>query len=406
MLGSKPLSKLMKSLLHKYLIALTAYDTLIIFLFLISRPNISAWLFDDVFVKKNGLLYYIDFRPGYPPLGKLPYLFLYNTLNSEESILFYHLITLNVVLTILFKLLKDITAKRKAVILTLTTAFYPPLIWVTIGNPHADLLALLWLLLSIYFIKNKNPMMVGIFSGLGFLTKIYNVMLLLPAFVLFKGWERMVLLSSFLVTFFAVSAPFLALDPLMYLSTFTHHSLRGPSESVFALLDGYFSHTGFRHPTYEATIYAWQFALVYTPSNLDHFRYAWNYPQLRYLSLAFQMIFLLLFSLMAIHAPHDVKMLKVISLASLSYFIFSAFWNPILSIPHFILIVLITLDAKIVYQILILIGFAVVDSLHFLVWFPGLPFGVHLGLLVVTVSRAILTSIALYIAAGDRGGGS
>jgi hypothetical protein len=99
-------------------------------------------------------------------------------------------------------------------------------------------------------------------------------------------------------------------------------------------------------------------------------------------------------------------MLKVVSLVLLSYFIFSAFWSPIFSIPLFVLLVLITLDVKIAYQILILIGFAVVDSLHFLVWFPGLPFGVHLGLLVVIVSRAILTSIALYTAVGDRGGGS
>jgi hypothetical protein len=391
-----------KNIPLKSLLALTAYDILIISLWLIVRPPILAWLFDDRFVAKNGLLHYVDFRPGYPPLGKLPYTLLYTIFNSAEGILLYNIITLNVALIILYKLLKGMTNQRRARILTLATALYPPLIWATIYSPHADIPALIWLLLSIYFTKNENPIGVGVSCGLGFLTKVYNAILLLPAFMLFKGWGRMVLLISFLATLFAVSAPFLALDPLMYVSTYAHHLFRGPSESLFALLDGYYSHTGFPHPTYEAAIYAWQFALVYTPSNLDHFRYAWNYPQLRYVSFALQTVFLLLFSLMVVRTPRE-RALKVALLALLSFFAFSAFWNPIISIPFFILSALITLDAKIAHQIFVLMGFVMVDSLHYMVWFPGLPLGTHLGLLVVVASRAILTSIALYVATGGRG---
>jgi hypothetical protein len=391
--------RLVRSPLAKCLLALVMYDAFIVLLFLIFRPNLSSWLFDDRFVVASGLLYYVDFRPGYPPLGKLPYIFLNN---SVEGILLYHLTTLDASLIMLYRLLKCITERRRALILASTAAFYPPLLWASISIPHADLLALLWLLISIYFVTKWNPVGAGVFICLGFLTKLYNVILLLPALLLFRGWGRVALLSSSLATFFTISAPFLALDPLMYASTYTHHLLRGPSESLFALLDGYFSHTGFLHPTYEAAIYSWQFAAVYNPSSLDHFRYAWNYPQLRYVSLTLQIIFIILFSIMSITTNDRARMLKAALLALLSYFTFSAFWNPLIAIPFFTLIMLITVDLKMPHQILVLTGFFMIDVLHYLVWFPGLLLDTRLSLLVVVVSRTILTSVTLYVATGGR----
>jgi hypothetical protein len=81
----------------------------------------------------------------------------------------------------------------------------------------------------------------------------------------------------------------------------------------------------------------------------------------------------------------------------ISYFTFSALWNPIVSIPFFIFSALTTLDIKLSYQVLILVGFTIVDTLHILIWFPGLPLGTHLGLLTVVVARAILISILLSV---------
>jgi hypothetical protein len=371
-------------------------------LFSIIRPDILFWLYDDKFVVKNGLLHYVDFRPGYPPIGKLPYTYLYEAFGNAESIFFYNLITLDLVLITLYKLLKGITNNRRARILTSITALYFPLIWATFCLAHADVLALLWLILSVHFMttKNKNPLAVGIFSGLGFLTKVYNAFLLFPAFILFKsGREKAVLLSSFLATVLTISAPFLALDPFMYISAYTHHLLRGPSESIFALLDGYLSHTGFLHPTYEAMIYAWQFASVYEPSNLDHFRYSWNYPQLRYVSFTLQAFFFCILSLTIMKMRYEVEVLKIISLSMLSYFVFSAFWSPIFSLPVFVLVLLTlaTLNAKVAYQVSFLVIFIFVDSLHYLIWSPWSPFDAHVGLLVVVVFRSVFISLALYI---------
>jgi hypothetical protein len=95
-------------------------------------------------------------------------------------------------------------------------------------------------------------------------------------------------------------------------------------------------------------------------------------------------------------------MLKAVLLSSLSYFTFSAFWNPLIAIPFFILMMLITIDLKMSHQMLVLAGFYIVDVLHYLVWFPGLFLDTRLSLLVVVVLRAVLTSLTLYVAAGGR----
>jgi hypothetical protein len=94
--------------------------------------------------------------------------------------------------------------------------------------------------------------------------------------------------------------------------------------------------------------------------------------------------------------------LKAALLALLSYFTFSAFWNPLIAIPFFTLIMLITVDLKMPHQILVLTGFFMIDVLHYLVWFPGLLLDTRLSLLVVVVSRTILTSVTLYVATGGR----
>uniref|UniRef100_A0A7J3YTR5 Glycosyltransferase RgtA/B/C/D-like domain-containing protein n=1 Tax=Ignisphaera aggregans TaxID=334771 RepID=A0A7J3YTR5_9CREN len=395
----KLLFKLLK-LTVRQMLALIIYNIMLIiaFLTLHSKHSPLVWLFDDKYVMNTGLTYYVDFRPGYPPLGKLPYTLLYRLFNNAESIMLFHLIVLNIILILLYKLLKGITTSRRAFIITCIVAAHYPMIWVTMFNPHADLLALIWLILSLYFIISSNPVGAGFSCGLGLLTKIYGALLLVPAFMLFKGWERVVLVSTFLTVVFLASLPFIALDPIMYLSVYVQHFFRGPSESIFALLDGYFLHTGFLHPTYEATIYFHQFLYIYTPSNIDHFRYSWSYPQLRYISSGLQMFFFLLFSIMSSRTHHSTQTaLKMVSLAMISYFTFSAFWNPIVSIPFFIFLALATLDIKLSYQVLILVGFTIVDTLHIRIWFPGLPLGIHLGLLTVVVARAILISILLSV---------
>jgi hypothetical protein len=367
------------------------YDLVLITIHLTIKPFL--WFFDDCFVAENGLLHYVDFRPGYPPLGKLPYTLLYFFFKDNPiPQIIYNIVVLDIVLYILYKMLSKLVSPRKAAILTMTVAINPTIIWTAICNNHADLLALLFMLLSINAIVEEKVLHAGVFCGLGFLTKIYPAILLIPAFFKLDLKGKTVLVSTFMFSVMLVSLPFLIGDPLMYASTFAHHLLRGPSETIFALLDGYYSHTGFSHPTYEATIYTWQFYEIYQPSSHDHFRYEWNNPYLRYVSPLLQLGLFLLFSSISRKGLSKVESVENTSLTALVYFTLSAFWNPLVAVPVFLLVIFSTLGRSLTYQLLMITLFSTVDFLHCLSWFPGLPIGIELSLIVVISLRTTFLS--------------
>lgn len=373
------------------------YGIMLFSIYIIFKPPLL--LFDDKFIVENGLFHYIDFRPGYPPLGKLPYTLLYAVFKEDSTFMvLFNIISLNVMLFILYKIASEMIDPRKAKVLTIVTALNPAIIHATVSHLHADMLAAVFLLLSMLaFIKNR-PLQVGVYCGLGFMTKIYPAVLLIPYIFQYSFKKRLVLISAFMASIILLSTPFLIFDPLMYVSTFTHHLLRGPSESIFALLDGYYYHTGFLHPTYEATIYAWQFAKIYEPSIYDHFRYEWQHPYLRFLSLTLQIVFLFLFSLMAKRGEFKLKSLEGISLAALTYFAFSTFRNPLITIPEFLLALFTLMKRDLAHQLSIFIPLIVVDSLHFLVWFSELPLNFEFLLLIVVNLKAMLFAVIFLLA--------
>lgn len=386
----------------KVIYLLFIYDAILILIYIMLKPNILVWFFDDAFVKSTGLFHYIDFRPGYPPLGKLPYTLIYNLFTDnllEILLIMINMIPLNITIYFLYSFLDNLLPPLNAKVLTLIFALNPSILFSSIYSMHADFLALLFLLLGIYAIIEGKTLMAGVLCGLGFLTKVYPVILLFPTVITFyrKG-KSLVFLSAFLATVTTISAPFLALDPLMYLSVFTHHTLRGPSESIFALLDGYYSHTGFPHPTYEATIYSHQFALIHQPSRLDHFRYSWNTPYLRYISSLLQLLSILYFSLMASRVESKAERTVLTSITLITYFAFSSFWNPLVAIPVFLLTILATLRLEIKKQILLLAGFSCVDIFHHAIWNWAYIINLEFSLTMVVSLRAILLGITFFTA--------
>lgn len=381
--------------LFRPLLFFLSYDLCCILIFGIEKPDINSWFFDDAFVLSNGLQHFIDFRPGYPPLGKLPYTLLYGLFRGGEPVILYNIVMLNIVIYVTYRLLNRIATSREKYVLTALVAVNP-VIFQALALNHADIPALLFFLLGLYGLVRKNPLEVGVFSSLGFLTKIYPALLAIPAFLMFRKWnEKWVLIASFVCTSLLISAPFLVSDPLMYASTYLSHLGRGPSESIFALIDGYFSHTGFRHPTYEAAIYSWQFDSIYPPSSYDSFRYAWTYPYLKSASTLLQLGFLLVFSIMAMRKQNSPARLKKASAALLSYFMFSAFWNPLLAIPVFMLAILLVLGKGTLYQLLAISSLIAVDAFHYLVWVVDLPVPMELSLLTVVSLRGAIFSIIL-----------
>jgi len=350
--------------------------------------------FDDVFMKETGLLPYIDFRPGYPPLGKSAYHFLYS-LFSRTSVysffaFFFNLTALLLLSTALYLCISKLQPRR-AFTLALLFMIMPSVIYFSVTHAHADTLAVAAMLFALYFID--HPWVCGALCGVGTLTKFYPASLLLPLLIYYKGVKKKVsLLYSFIFVVLLLSIPFLLADPLMYLSVAISHTLRGPSESIFSLIDGYYGHTGFLHPTFDATIYSWQFAAVYNQSSYDHFRYLWKIPALPYISLGLQMIFMITISWIAKKRKDQKESMMFISLAIFSYFAFSTFYNPIIHLIQIPFMVLATLNWDKRAQIGMIFAFETVNIVHSLVWFTPifLYIGTQLPLALAVVLRTIL----------------
>lgn len=361
------------------------------FFFLLGLFPKSA--FDDVFMKNNRLLPYIDFRPGYPPLGKLPYYFLNlsfaDTIYSAYAFLF-NLFSLLFMCLILYLCISKL-APNKAFTLALSILALPSVLYFTLIYAKADAFAMFFVLLALYFIE--NPWKCGIMCGIGALVKFHPALLLIPLLVRFKPKKGAKLLYSFSSVVLLVSFPFLFWDPLMYASTYVGYFSRGPAESIFAVIDGYFGHTGFMHPTFDATIYSWQGSFPYSPSPLDHFSYKWSIPVLPYLSLTLQIASLITLSWFAKNRKDPKESVMLISLAMFSYFAFSTFYNPAIQVILIPYLILATLHWRKSLQIAMIAAFEVVNIVHSLLWFA--PLFLNIGTML-PLSITITTRTALY----------
>jgi hypothetical protein len=385
----------LRNIIQLELVTLTVILTVLIFLGLF--PNVS---FDDRFLQKTGMIPYFEFRPGYPPIGKLPYYYAYIFLFQTNLYAIYMLLINGITLFLLgismylclLKVNKDI-----ALMVSFSILLMPSVIYLVFVYSRADAISIFFLICALYSLE--NPWISGIFCGLGALTKLYPAILLIPLFIYYKKlWKKIVLLYSFILTFLIFSLPFLVLDPLMYVSTFISHMSRGPSETIFALADGYYGHTGFLHPTFDATFYSWQFATLYEPNSLDHFRYKWKIPVLPYVSIVLQLALMIGISLMAHNKENNKDSMRLISLAVFSYFAFSTFYNPIIHIPQicFLVVAISNWDKRI--QILTLAAFETVNVFHTLIWFSTLfqHIGLMLPLLIVVILRTVLYIFVLF----------
>jgi len=363
--------------------------------------------FDDVFMKNTALLPYFDFRPGYPPLGKLPVYFLFicfdQTLAYSLLVFFMNLLGFFVMGISLYLCIRKLSPRRASG-MALMVLMMPSIIYFNLIYSHADAFSIAFMLLALYFIK--NVWLCGALSSVGALLKLFPAVLVLPLAVYYKGLrKRITFLYSFLLVSLLLSIPFLMEDPLMYASVVISHSLRGPAESIFAIIDGYSGHTGFIHPTFDAAIYSWQYARIYTPSTYDHHRYKWNIPVLPYLSLALQILFIVAISWIAKSKNNRKQSTTLISLAMFSYFAFSTFYNPFIHIIQLPLLVLATLNWKLSTQIGVVLAFEIINIIHSMLWFSPLLWfvGTQFPLSLVIILRTILYGLVFLNFARRRG---
>lgn len=364
--------------------------------------NVAAWLYDDEYVVENSLRYYNDFRPGYPPIGKIPiYLIYLYTDGNNLAIMVYNIVTFNISVIIFYYLTKYLVKNEISSFKVTALYILNPAMIVAILQPHADFLALSFTLMGIFFLLKKRILVTAFSIALGFLTKIYPAFLLIPSMIVVENRARLVLVTTFALCVWVLSLPFLISDPLMYLTAFVHHLYRGPSESIIAILDGYYGHTGFVHPLFDATIYYFQFSSLYQPSPNLHFYYAWGNPLLKYVALLLQLsglIPLCLYTLNKWLRKSPVNVETCFNLSILSFFTFLALsptQNILTHVPAYALACLLAPDRSKMSTLTIVL-YAIVNGLHAISWtlfYQQIEFVLY----VVTNLRVLVTALVFLL---------
>ena len=236
------------------------------------------------YLDKHEAAPYIDVREGYPPLGFLIYEPFYYIFRDNPVAFSYSFRALNgtflvATLFTFYLIMKEQFNEKRALKLSLYYAVLPSVI---IANTYSnDVIALLPAALAIYMMVNKKALPCGVLLGLATLGKGFPALLLIPALIAFTdSRDRIKLVGSMVLVLVFASLPFMLINPLTYVSTFTHVGSRGPWETIWAIGDGYYSHGGLLHPFFDKFFYHFNLLQMYPASHYDHAIYAWNFDQL------------------------------------------------------------------------------------------------------------------------------
>lgn len=103
-----------------------------------------------------------------------------------------------------------------------------------------DVLGLTFLLLALYLTLIRRPLASGAIAGLGFLVKLWSVIVVPVTFWREPTWRRRALLIAVtLLTIVVMALPFALLNPELFASSWAINLKRGSWETVWALLEGY-----------------------------------------------------------------------------------------------------------------------------------------------------------------------
>ncbi|MGL5807173.1 MAG: glycosyltransferase 87 family protein [Xenococcaceae cyanobacterium] len=219
------------------------------FLFL---PKFFEWNQGDLSLYYNcslklleGKLPYRDFALEYPPLALLSFvlpelLMLDRAPSFDRYILFFAIAnTIFVALIgyLLWRILSLWHRQRQYIptllIYTLSIAIASPLLpW------RYDLFPAFLTLAALFFFVRNSPNLVGIFTAIGILTKLYPLFFL-PIFAIYyfvdKQYRSLISLSiGCFGTIFLIISPFLFLEPKQFFSFLNYHQMRGLQiESLF-----------------------------------------------------------------------------------------------------------------------------------------------------------------------------
>ncbi|MCP8318937.1 MAG: DUF2029 domain-containing protein [Candidatus Methylarchaceae archaeon HK01B] len=329
----------------------------------------NEWYSFYDYLNANGAIPYIDYREGYPPIGFLLYYIIYSITGQSELLFTYGFRALNLVLLIgtlylLYAIIKITHGEKKALLTSLIFALLPS---VAITNAYSnDVIALFFSAFAIYYLIQKRPGLAGLMIGLGAMSKGFPLLLLIPAFFYFDRWqERYRLLRASAFIMLIISLPFFVFDTFTYFSTFVHHGTRGPWETIWALIDGWYGHGGFLHPAFDQFFYHFDLLNMYNLSPYDHVFYLWTYPWLPSL-LTIAPIALIMFGVFIFKGKKQY-LLQFIGFTYFSYMLFFKGYSTQFSVtsPFYVLI---SLGSYVVPFILVLESS---QMLQWLAWNPG-----------------------------------
>jgi hypothetical protein len=284
----------------------------------------TEWYSFYSYLDSHGALPYVDVREGYPPLGFLVYMPLYYAFRGNVAAFSFAFRALNgaflvATLYVLYLIVTSLSGEKRGLRLALYFAVLPS---VVIANAYSnDVVALLPAALAIYMMIRKRALLCGLLLGLATLGKGFPLLLIIPGLMAFaNAKDRVKLVGSTLATLVFASLPFMLINPFTYVSTFTHVSSRGPWETIWAFIDGYFSHGGLLHPYFDKFFYHFNLLQIYPASPYDHAIYEWTFGFMPDLLTAFQIIVVVLLSLTFIRRKG--KFVPLCGLLYISYMLF------------------------------------------------------------------------------------
>ncbi len=205
-----------------------------------------------VLLTDRGLYPYIHYWMEYPPLlswlpiaaYRLSHLFpvwnhpwLWYNLSMGALMLPFQLGNLVLVYLIAHKVYDRAAALRCAIFYALL--FVPLFTWLG----WFDGFPLFFLLLGLYLILIHRPLLAGLVTGIGFMTKLMPLLLLPVGWQVFQPLRRRswFYVGATLVTILIIALPFLLIRADLFVASFVNMLTRPSWESVWALLDGYFA---------------------------------------------------------------------------------------------------------------------------------------------------------------------
>ncbi|HID62446.1 MAG TPA: DUF2029 domain-containing protein [Anaerolineae bacterium] len=304
--------------------------------------------------------YWMEYPPLFPWLNVGVYrLSLLIPLWVEPRFWFYTLLSLATLpfeignLTVLYLIALELYDRAKALRCAWIYAclFAPLYTW----TGWFDNVPLFFLLLALYCLLRQRGRLAGLATGLGFMVKVTPALLLPLGLRSLSGLSRKIgYLALVGLTVVLIALPFLLIEPAFFLASFRSMVGRSSWETIWALMDGYFSYGLLPANRFDPTV---DFA-----THPSHLPWLW-------ITVAFGLIYLWLYTRRVNWQDQRV----ITAFAGLSvnlFFLYSKGYSPQMAVTLMPFIVLLFPDRRGVAYLLLLTAIDFLEGTAYFIIFP------------------------------------